>query len=142
MSKNEVPADKPTVELLEKTIGELEKALARPKEDQEDDQLRAGLIKYFEFTYEQSWKDLKRYLEYASPNPDEFDGMSFQDLIRTGNEQGLLLGDWSDWKGFRDMRNKTSHTYNLDTALKVAKGIPRFYEEAIYLRDQLRQRLK
>ena len=30
--------------------------------------------------------------------------MSFADLIRSGNEQGLLLGTWPDWKRYRDMR--------------------------------------
>lgn len=28
----------------------------------------------------------------------EFDAMTFQDLIRSGNEKGLLLGDRADWK--------------------------------------------
>lgn len=34
-----------------------------------------------------------RYLEQVSANPVEFDQMSFQDLIRTANEQSLL------WRG-------------------------------------------
>jgi hypothetical protein len=32
--------------------------------------------------------------------------MSFQDLIRSGNEQGLLLGDWPTWRRYREMRSK------------------------------------
>ena len=79
----------------------------------------------FEFTYELGHKVLKRYLEYASANPELFDEMTFQDLIRTANEQGLLLGDWTDWRGFRDMRARTSHTYNEDVAVEVVEGIPR-----------------
>ena len=51
----------------------------------------------FEFTYELAHKILKRYLEYAAANPDHFDEMTFQELIRSGNEQGLLLGEWLDW---------------------------------------------
>ena len=33
--------------------------------------------------------------------------MSFQDPIRTANEQDLLLGSWPDWRTYRDMRART-----------------------------------
>ena len=59
-----------------------------------------------------------RYLEQVSAKPVEFDQMSFQDLIRTANEQSLLQGDWADWKQYRDMRRRTSHTYDEAVALK------------------------
>ena len=59
-----------------------------------------------------------RYLEQVSANPVEFDQMSFQDFIRTANEQSLLQGDWADWKQYRDMRRRTSHTYDEAVALK------------------------
>ena len=59
-----------------------------------------------------------RYLEQVAANPVEFDQMSFQDLIRTANEQSLLQGDWADWKQYRDMRRRTSHTYDEAVALK------------------------
>jgi len=67
--------------------------------------------------------------------------MSFQDLIRSGNEQGLLLGDWPTWQRYREMRSKTSHTYDEGVALEVVAGIPAFLEEARHLRDALKARL-
>lgn len=94
-------------------------------------------IQRFEFTYEISHKMLKRYLEFVSPTPEQYDDMAFPDLIRSGNEQGLLLGDWPVWHKYREMRSKTIHTYDEDTALIVVEGIPRFLEEARYLRDRL-----
>ncbi|MDR1228391.1 MAG: nucleotidyltransferase substrate binding protein [Azoarcus sp.] len=112
----------------------------RYRRDITDTQIRDGLIQRFEFTYEISHKMLKRFLEMTSSSPAEFDGMSFQDLIRTGNERGLLLGDWPKWKDYRDMRAKTSHTYNEDVALKVVAGIPGFLEEAIYLQKRLNEK--
>ena len=136
-----MPIDKPKISLLEKAIERLEEGIARYLSNEEDTQIRDGLIQRFEFTYELGHKVLKRYLEYASANPSEFDEMTFQDIIRTANEQDLLLGDWPIWRGFRDMRAKTSHTYDQDVALAVVQGIPRFIEEAIYLRDKLRERL-
>ena len=134
--------DKPGIEPFERAIQRLEEGLARYQADTSDTQLRDGLVQRFEFTYELGHKVLKRYLEFASANPDLFDEMTFQDLIRTGNEQGLLLGDWPDWRSFREMRGKTSHTYNEDVAIEVVSFIPRFVEEAIYLRDKLRERLE
>lgn len=126
---------------FERAIERLEEGLARYQADTSDTQIRDGLVQRFEFTYELGHKVLKRYLKFASANPEQFDEMTFQDLIRTGNQQGLLLEDWPSWRGFRDMRSKTSHTYNEDTALDVVAGIPRFIKEAIYLRDKLRERL-
>ena len=133
--------DKPGITPFERAIQRLEEGLARYQADTSDSQIRDGLVQRFEFTYELGHKVLKRYLEYASANPGQFDEMTFQDLIRTANEQGLLLGNWPDWRGFREMRGKTSHTYNEDVAIEVVTGIPRFVEEAIYLRDKLRERL-
>ncbi len=139
--EKEMPNDKPRINPFERTIQRLDEGLMRYQSDTRDTQIRDGLIQRFEFTYEQGHKILKRYLEYASANPEQFDEMIFQDLIRTANEQGLLLGEWSDWRRYREMRSRTSHTYNEDVAIEVVNRIPRFLEEAIYLRDRLRERL-
>ena len=101
---------------------------------------RDGVIQRFEFTYELSHKTLKRYLEMTAANPTAIDDMVFQDLIRTGNEQGLLLNDWEAWKGYRQSRTDTSHTYNEEKALRVIDRIPVFLEEARFLLKQLRKR--
>ncbi len=134
--------DKPGTLPFEQAIQRLEEGLARYRANTSDIQIRDGLIQRFELTYEQAHKTLKRYLEYASANPGQFDEMTFRNLIRTANEQGLLLGDWSDWRSFREMRARTSHTYNEDVAIEVVGSIPRFFEEAVYLRDKLRERLE
>lgn len=81
-----------------------------------------------------------RYLEQVSANPVEFDQMSFQDLIRTANAQGLLQGDWTDWKQYRDMRSRTSHTYDEAVALAVVQGIEKFLAEAVFLQNKLQQK--
>jgi len=126
---------------LRNAIARLEEGWEVYQRDTTQTLIRDGLIQRFEFTYEIAHKMLKRYLEYASPNPAQYDGMPFSDLIRSGNEQGLLLGDWPKWRGYRDMRAKTSHTYDEETALKVVTGIPPFLDEARYLSEQLSQRL-
>lgn len=126
---------------LDKAIARLDEGLARYRLDVSDTQIRDGLIQRFEFTYELSHKMLKRYLEAVSPTPAQYDGMPFQDLVRTGNEQGLLRGDWPAWRQYREMRGRTSHTYDEDVALEVVAGIPDFLAEAAHLRDQLKARL-
>lgn len=126
---------------LERAIERLNEGWVRYQQDVSDMQIRDGLIQRFEFTYEISHKMLKRYLEFASPTPEQYDDMTFADLIRSGNEQGLLLGAWPDWKRYRDMRAKTSHTYDENIALEVMGGILPFLTEASHLRDQLKARL-
>jgi hypothetical protein len=66
--------------------------------------------------------------------------MPFADLIRTGNEQGLLLGDWSVWRAYREMRSKTSRAYDEGVAIAVVHGIPAFLEEARELLRRLQER--
>lgn len=124
---------------LARAIERLNEGWARYQQDVSDTQIRDGLIQRFEFTYEISHKMLKRHLEATSANPAEFDDMSFQDLIRTGNERGLLLGSWPDWRKYRDMRAKTSHTYDEEVALEVVAGIPAMQSEAQYLLTKLRE---
>ncbi len=133
--------EKPEITPFLRAIQRLEEGLTRYELDISDAQIRDGLIQRFEFTYEQAHKILKRYLEFASANPAQFDSMIFQDIIRTGNEQGLLLGEWVDWRRYREMRSKTSHAYNEDAALKVVEVIPRFLKEVVYLYQKLEERL-
>jgi nucleotidyltransferase substrate binding protein (TIGR01987 family) len=123
-----------------KAVARLEEGLARYEQNTDDDQIRDGLIQRFEFTYELGHKILKRHLEMTSATPDMYDTMAFQDIIRTGNEQGLLLGDWSAWKNYRGMRAKTSQTYDEEVALEVSAIIPDFLREARFLRDKLIER--
>lgn len=115
---------------LEKAVARLAEGLARYELDVSDTQIRDGLIQRFEFTYEISHKMLKRFMEMSSANPDAIDEMTFQDLIRTANERNLLKGDWPMWRTYREMRSRTSHTYDEDVALQVVSGIPAFLAES------------
>lgn len=126
---------------LNNALERLREGLARHRREPADEQLRDGLIQRFEFTYELSHKMLARFLRQASASPGIYNQMPFQDLIRSANQQGLLLGDWSAWRRYRDMRARTSHTYSAAVAAEVVAGIPDFLAEAEHLRDQLLQRL-
>ena len=118
----------------------MRKGLARHRGEPADDQLRDGLILRFEFTYELSHRMLRRFIWENAASPDDVDRMAFQDLIRTANQQGLLLSDWPTWHRYRDNRARTSHAYDAATAQAVADAIPAFLAEAEHLRDELRKR--
>jgi nucleotidyltransferase substrate binding protein (TIGR01987 family) len=126
---------------LVNAIDRLREGLARHQSEPADDQLRDGLIQRFEFTYELCHRTLKRFIRQTAASPEEVDRMEFQNLIRTANQQGLLLGDWPAWHRYRDARARTSHAYHAKIAQDVADSIPAFLAESEYLRDQLRKRL-
>ena len=102
--------------------------------------LRAAAIQAFEFTYELSVKMLKRYLETTEANPASVDEMTFNELIRSGYEAGLLRAELSDWKNFRRDRGTTSHAYHEDKARAVFATIPAFLAEARFLLAEINTR--
>ena len=126
---------------LGNAVRRLREGFARWQREPEDEQIRDGLIQRFEFTYELSHKMLRRYLKEAAASPDEIEQMPFADLIRTANAQGLLRGDWPAWRRFREMRARTSHTYDAKVAAQVVSAIPAFLEEAEHLCAELQRRL-
>jgi nucleotidyltransferase substrate binding protein (TIGR01987 family) len=126
---------------LVNAIDRLREGLVRHQSEPADDQLRDGLIQRFEFTYELSHRMLRRFIRQTAASPEEVDRMAFQDLIRTANQQGLLLGDWPAWHRYRDAQAKISHAYHAKTAQEVAQSLPGFLAETDYLRDELRKRL-
>ena len=126
---------------LGNAVGRLREGRDRSEREPADEQLRDGLIQRFEFTYELSHKMLRRYLREAVASPDEIERMPFADLIRTANAQGLLRSDWPVWRRFREMRSRTSHTYDSRVAAQVAAEIPALLREAEHLCAELQRRL-
>jgi len=104
------------------------------------EQLRNSVIQCFEFTYELSWKMLKRYLEETEASPADIDISTFQDLIRLGNERALLRSDWRQWKTYRQARTDSSHTYDAAKAEAVFAVAPDFLIEARALLNELTRR--
>lgn len=129
------------LEPLQKAINQLNEGLKKYKKHPEDDLLRDGVIQRFKYTYELSWKTLKRFIKQTSATPEEVDRTSFPDLIRTGSELSLLHSSWDKWSDFRKGRGATNHTYDEVKAKEVFTIIPSFLEEATYLLKQLNKRI-
>lgn len=131
---------------LDDAIVQLEKALEYHGSDLASSDpalklhLRAAAIQAFEFTYELSFKMIKRHLEQASENPAQFDEMSFSAIMREAFQRGLVRSELSIWKEYRRLRGTTSHTYSEDKAREVFDSVPAFLYEVRYLREQLQQR--
>lgn len=124
---------------LEKSLGYVDSDLAKADAGLRE-QLRNSVIQCFEFTYELSHKMLKRYLEETAASPEEIDLSTFQNLIRMGNEKGLLPSDWSKWRAYRQARTDSSHTYDEEKAEAVFAITPDFLDEARYLFRELTER--
>lgn len=82
---------------------------------------RAGLIQFFEMTFELAWKTLKDYLEtqgFQVASPRETFKQAFQiQLITKGHE----------WLEALDDRNLTAHTYDETTAKNIERLIREKY---------------
>ncbi len=126
---------------LSNAVQRLREGLARYQRESADEQIRDGLIQRFEYTYELSHKMLRRYLLEIAATPDETAQMPFADLIRAGTAQGLLREEWPVWRRFREMRTRTSHTYDSKAASELVAVIPQFLREAEHLLGELRRRL-
>lgn len=129
------------VSSLEKAVSSLDKVLKEQQKNPNNEFIRDAAIQRFEYTYELSYKIIKRYLEMSEPNAELIDQMSFPDLIRTASEKGLLLNDWATWKDYRVARNMTSHTYDEKKATEVCTVIPKFFDDAKYLLTKLSERI-
>ena len=129
-------------------VGQLKFALdmydTKPAQDDPDIQkcMRGNVIQTFEYTYELSFKMVRRHLSMASGSPDTINAMTFSDVIREAYGKDIVRSDVVAWRKYRDRRGITSHAYNEDKAQEVFVGAPDFLDEARYLLDRLRERNK
>lgn len=104
---------------FEKSFSYLEQAI-----DIEDPEIvqRAGLIQFFEMTFELAWKTLKDYLE----SQGFLDVNSPRTVLKKAFEIGLI-GDGHQWLQCLQDRNLTSHTYNEEIASEIETTIRQTY---------------
>src|SRR6185437_6614278 len=90
--------------------------------------IRAGVIQHFEFTYEPSWKFMKRWLE-THVGPSAADGVTRRELFRMAAEQRLIT-DVEGWMRHHAARNLVSHTYVPAVAAQVYGAVGGFIHDA------------
>lgn len=105
-----------------KALSQLELAVQLAKERALSDLERQGLIQAFEFTHELAWNVMKDYFIYQGQG--QITGS--RDAIRAAFNSGFIE-DGEAWMKTIKSRNKTSHTYNEDTANEIAHEIIHSY---------------
>ncbi|PCI42532.1 MAG: nucleotidyltransferase [Moraxellaceae bacterium] len=81
-----------------------------------------GLIQAFEFTHELAWNCLKDYLQYQG----EQNLLGSRDATRKAFSVGLIT-DGEQWMDMIASRNRTSHTYNKETAQQIVEAVLTHY---------------
>jgi len=92
--------------------------------DMEDysDLEREGMIQRFEYTYELAWNTMKDYLEDQG-----FQNITgSKDAIRQAFQVGLIK-DAEGWLEMIESRKLSTHTYDEETAVKIAEKIKADY---------------
>mgnify|MGYP002642032798 CR=1 FL=1 len=96
-----------------------------------------GLVKAFEYTYELAWNTLRDFLAHQGVE----DLVGSRDTFRKAFAEGIIE-DGHVWMAMIEARNRTSHTYNEETAEAIAEEIRTQYHPAFSsLEATLRPRL-
>lgn len=130
--------ERPAIDLsaLRKALSVLTEALglwhAEPVGTVLKPHLRSAVIQSFEFSYELCLRSLRRVLIERAGSADLVTDLSFNDLLRSAADAGLLPepGAWRVW---RELRNATSHAYNETRAEQVAQDAESFCIDALAL---------
>ena len=91
--------------------------------------LRSAVIQSFEFSYELALRSLRRVLIERAGSADRIIDLSFNDLLRSAADAGLLP-DPAAWRVWRELRNATSHAYDEARAEQVAHDAGLFCVDA------------
>lgn len=93
-----------------------------------------GLIQAFEYTFELAWNTIKDYFE----SQGEVSILGSRDAFRLAFRRGLI-SNGETWMNMITSRTLTSHTYNEDTADKIANDVATLYfPEFVALHDRLK----
>lgn len=93
------------------------------------------VVKRFEFTYEMSWKALKRYLEFLG-----LEANNPRMTYKEGFAQGIIQ-DEEIWLDMIEKRNLSSHIYDEFEIKEVLERKDEYHEAFITLRDSIKKRL-
>lgn len=101
-----------------------------------DEMIKEGLIQRFEYTHELAWNVMKDYAEYQ--------GNSTIGGSRDASREALqlkIIVDGEIWMDMIKSRNKTSHTYNEETANEIySKILNEYYPTFVKFRNLMEQK--
>jgi nucleotidyltransferase substrate binding protein (TIGR01987 family) len=98
-----------------------------------DDIIKEGLIQRFEYTHELAWNVMKDFLEDAGNN----NIFGSKDATKEAFAAGLIANG-EVWMDMIKSRNKTSHTYNEETADDIfMKIVHEYYQEFVQFKSRM-----
>ena len=103
----------------QKALGQLHKFVDKGELSELEEQ---GLIKAFEYSYELAWTTLKDFLEFQGQS----DLFGPRDTIQKAFQLNLIE-DGEEWMDMLKNRNRTSHTYNQETAREISQAVTTVY---------------
>jgi len=98
----------------------------------------AGVFKNFEFTYELSWKFIRRWLS-ENLGSIQVDGVTRRELFRLAAEH-QLIDDVDEWMYYHAARNQTLHIYDEKIAQEIFETSKQFTHLATRLLKTLQMR--
>lgn len=107
-----------------KALAQLSNAVELSKERELSKLEEQGLIQAFEFTHELAWNVMKDYFSYQGNAVIT----GSRDAIREAFTYGLIRNG-EGWMEMLKSRNKTSHTYNEETAREIVDNIKALYTD-------------
>lgn len=119
---------------FEKAYRQLDEAVALSHTRVLSELEKQGVIQAFEYTYELAWNVIRDYFRWQGNA--EIAGS--RDAIREAFANGLI-DEGEQWMQMLKDRNRTSHTYNEETAREILKNILGLYHP---LFSQLLQRMR
>ncbi|WP_067585737.1 HI0074 family nucleotidyltransferase substrate-binding subunit [Endozoicomonas ascidiicola] len=98
--------------------------------------LRDSIVQRFEYTYEMSWKLMKRWLSDNVSPEDSEPNWSRRELYRLAAKNGLV-DEPKAWFSYHEARNVSSHTYDPISAQKVMDIVKPFAQDVQVLIHRL-----
>lgn len=120
-----------------KALHQLGEAVTLSEKRELSDLEKQGMIQAFEYTHELAWTTLKDFLEHKG----QTDIYGSKDATRKAFQLGIVE-DGEGWMDMIQSRNKTSHTYNRETAEEIVAAVTTiYYKLFISLEKKLNQQL-
>lgn len=104
--------------------------------DDIDELLREGVIKRFEYTHELAWNVMGDYAKHQG----FLDIKGSRDAIRYALKHGLVSDE--EWMDSITDRNRTSHTYDENTAHEILEDIIHIYFPLFNLFEQKMEEIR
>ncbi len=105
-----------------KAFSQLDSAVQLCQARELSDLEKQGMIQAFEYTYELSWNMIRDYFRWQG----NVGIAGSRDAIREAFANGLIE-DGDGWMRMLKDRNRTSHTYNEETAKEILRNILEHY---------------